>query len=118
MSIVPRLFDWIAQGRGSRRAISKSKRRKVMATRKNFMEKGRRADPMGSNPHSYGLVFSAYMFSWGSQRAMVMRSKASAVFVSSVSRRFIALFRGIPKLTDWKSVVLVNTKRTRNLINR
>ena len=36
----------IAQGRGSRRAISRSKRRKVMATRKNFMEKGRRADPI------------------------------------------------------------------------
>lgn len=28
-----------------------------MATRKNFIENGRRADPMGSNPHSYGLVF-------------------------------------------------------------
>lgn len=52
MSIVFRLFDWIAQGRGSKRAISRSKRRKVMATRKNFREKGRRADPMGSNPHS------------------------------------------------------------------
>ena len=34
-----------------------------MATRKNFMEKGRRADPIGSNPHSYGLVFSEYAFS-------------------------------------------------------
>lgn len=29
-----------------------------MATRKNFIEKGKRADPIGSNPHSYGLVFS------------------------------------------------------------
>ena len=28
-----------------------------MATRKNFIENGRRADPMGSNPHSYGLFF-------------------------------------------------------------
>ena len=43
---------WVAQGRGSRRAISRSKRRKVIATRKNFMEKGRREDPIGSNPHS------------------------------------------------------------------
>lgn len=89
-----------------------------MATKKNFMEKGRRADPMGSNPHSYGLVFSAYTFSCGSQKAMNTSSRASVVFVSSVSRRFIVLFRGTPKLTDWKSVVLVNTKRTRNLINR
>lgn len=41
-----------------------------MATRKNFIENGRRADPMGSNPHSYGLVFSEYVFSWGSQNAI------------------------------------------------
>lgn len=51
-SIVVRLFVWIAQGKGSRRAISRSKRRKVIATRKNFIEKGRRADPIGSKPHS------------------------------------------------------------------
>ena len=51
-SIVSRLFVWVAQGRGSRRAISRSKRRKVIATKKNFIEKGRRVDPMGSNPHS------------------------------------------------------------------
>ena len=38
--------------------LSRSKRRKVIATRKNFMEKGRRADPIGSNLHTYGLVFS------------------------------------------------------------
>lgn len=46
------LVVWDAQGRGRRRAISKSNRRNVMATRKNFMEKGRRAEPIGSNPHS------------------------------------------------------------------
>lgn len=53
-----RLLVWDAQGRGRRRAISRSNRRNVMATRKNFMEKGSRADPIGSNPHSYGLAFS------------------------------------------------------------
>lgn len=47
-----RLSVWIAQGSGRRRAISRSNKRNVMATRKNFMENGRRADPMGSNPHS------------------------------------------------------------------
>lgn len=44
--------SWVAQGRGSRRAISKSKRRNRIATRKNRMENGSRADPRGSNPHS------------------------------------------------------------------
>lgn len=47
-----RLFVWEAQGRGRRRAISRSNRRNVIATRKNFIENGRRADPIGSKPHS------------------------------------------------------------------
>lgn len=48
----------IAHGRGRSSAISRSNSRKVIATRKNFIEKGRRAELMGSNPHSYGLAFS------------------------------------------------------------
>lgn len=47
-----RLLDWRAQGMGSKSAISRSKRRKVIAIRKNFIENGSRADPKGSNPHS------------------------------------------------------------------
>lgn len=49
------MFSWVvcdAHGSGRSRAISKSNRRKVMATRKNFIEKGKRAEPIGSNPHS------------------------------------------------------------------
>lgn len=48
-----------AHGRGRSSAISRSNRRKVIATRKNFIEKGSRAELIGSNPHSYGLAFSA-----------------------------------------------------------
>ena len=44
--------SWSAHGRGRRRAISRSKRRKRMAIKKNRSEKGSRADPNGSNPHS------------------------------------------------------------------
>ena len=82
-----------------------------MATRKNFIENGRRADPMGSNPHSYGLVFSEYVFSWGSQNAISTSREARVTFVNSVSIIFITLFRSLPKLIDWKSIVLLNTKR-------
>lgn len=112
VSIVFRLVVCEAHGSGRSSAISRSKRRNVMATRKNFIEKGRRADPMGSNPHSYGLVFSEYTFSWGSQNAMVTSNVASVKLVRRVIIRFIVLFRVRPKLTDWKSVVLINTKRT------
>lgn len=52
VSIVFRLLACDAHGRGRSRAISRSNSRNVMATRKNFMENGRRADPIGSNPHS------------------------------------------------------------------
>lgn len=52
------LVVWIAQGSGSSRAISRSNKRNVIATKKNFIEKGRRAELVGSNPHSYGLAFS------------------------------------------------------------
>lgn len=47
-----RLVVWRAHGSGSSRAISRSNSRKVMATRKNFIEKGMRAGFSGSKPHS------------------------------------------------------------------
>lgn len=46
------------QGIGSKRTISRSNRMKRMATRKNRREKGSRAEPRGSNPHSKGVSFS------------------------------------------------------------
>lgn len=58
VSVVFRLIDCEAHGRGSSRAISRSNNKNVIATRKNFMENGKRADPKGSKPHSYGLAFS------------------------------------------------------------
>lgn len=111
VSIVFKLVVCEAHGSGRRSAISRSNRRNVMATRKNFMEKGRRADPIGSNPHSYGLVFSEYAFSWGSQNAMITSRVASVKLVRRASIRFIILFRVRPKLADWKSAVLLDTKR-------
>lgn len=45
-------------GVGRIRVISTSKIRKITATKKKRKEKGRRADLLGSNPHSKGLPFS------------------------------------------------------------
>uniref|UniRef100_A0A2K6MB51 Cadherin-4 n=1 Tax=Rhinopithecus bieti TaxID=61621 RepID=A0A2K6MB51_RHIBE len=50
--ITGRFVVWRAHGRGNSRAISKSNNRKVIVTRKNFMEKGMRAEFSESNPHS------------------------------------------------------------------
>jgi hypothetical protein len=52
MTISGKLVVCRAHGRGNRRAISRSNSKKVMATRKNFMEKGMRAGDTGSKPHS------------------------------------------------------------------
>ena len=43
---------------GKRSVISTSKIKKIMAIKKNRSEKGSRADPFGSNPHSNGELFS------------------------------------------------------------
>lgn len=45
-------LSWSPQGRGSSKAISRSNKRKRIATRKNRRENGRRAEPSGSKPHS------------------------------------------------------------------
>lgn len=41
--------------------------------RKNRIENGRRADPSGSNPHSYGDSFSESGFIWASQKFSAIR---------------------------------------------
>lgn len=50
--MVVRFLVWVAHGRGRRSAISRSNSRNVIATRKNFIEKGSRAELIGSKPHS------------------------------------------------------------------
>ena len=42
---------------------------------------------------------------------MMTSRVASVKLVRRASIRFIILFRVRPKLTDWKSVVLIDTKR-------
>ncbi len=48
----------INDGAGKRRTISMSNTRKITARRKNRRENGRRAEEVGSNPHSKGDIFS------------------------------------------------------------
>lgn len=52
------LVEVIVEAMGKSRVISTSKIKKITAIRKNRNEKGSRADPLGSNPHSYGEFFS------------------------------------------------------------
>lgn len=53
MSFISAIF--IPKIIGNRRATSISKIRNTTARRKNRIEKGKRAESLGSNPHSKGL---------------------------------------------------------------
>ena len=72
-------WSWVAHGRGSRRAISRSNKRTRIATRKNRIENGRRAVPSGSKPHSYGDSFSESGFVWAIQMFSEVRMILSDV---------------------------------------
>lgn len=73
ISVVVGACSWRAHGNGSSRAISRSNSKNKMATRKNRIENGSRADPSGSNPHSYGDSFSESGFVCASQKFNVVR---------------------------------------------
>lgn len=53
------------------------------------------------------------MFVWGSQNAIIIKIRVSSVLVRIATARLIIPFRVVPELIDWKSIVLVNTKRIR-----
>lgn len=52
------IVEAIVIGAGSSRAISMSNTRNKTANKKKRKEKGLRAEFLGSNPHSNGLIFS------------------------------------------------------------
>lgn len=92
------LWSWSPHGSGRRRAISRSKRRNRIATRKKRRENGRRADPSGSNPHSYGDNFSASGFICGNQKDTIARIKDRViVIIKMVIIRFIIFPWGLTK---------------------
>lgn len=99
MVVVSGEVSWSAHGRGRSRAISRSNSRKRMATRKNRMENGRRADPRGSNPHSYGDSFSLSGLIAGSQNAMNarIRETRAGMAIDNVMR-FITSPWGLTKI--------------------
>ena len=93
--VVRGLASWSPHGRGRRSAISRSNKRKRMATRKKRRENGRRADPRGSNPHSYGESFSESGFICGSQKeTKVRRRERRAAIRRMVDTKFIYLSPG------------------------
>lgn len=92
VNVVIGVCSWMAHGSGSSRAISKSNSRKRIATRKNRIENGSRADPSGSNPHSYGDSFSESGFICASQKFSTVRMRLRVKEKMSINRTmFITL---------------------------
>lgn len=73
--------SWSPHGRGRSSAISRSNSRNRIATKKNRIENGSRADPRGSNPHSYGESFSESGFICGSQNDTMIRMPGRAIVI-------------------------------------
>ena len=92
---------------GNRRAISRSNIRNNIAIRKNRKENGRRADFIGSNPHSYGDFFSSFNVRVG-KRCPIISKKLDSAMVSNIKIvRFMVLINIKEK---WQIVYAANLK--------
>ena len=72
--------------RGRSSVISTSKIRKITAIRKNRSEKGIRADPLGSNPHSKGEFFSRSLIVFFDRREEIIISALAIMRIRAIKR--------------------------------
>lgn len=98
--------------RGSNNVISTSKIKKITAIRKNRNEKGNRADPLGSNPHSYGDLFSRSMIIFfDSNEARTIIIVANKIVIKIIDVIIIIAYSKIFRLVGWKPTILIILKR-------
>lgn len=97
--------SWSPHGRGSNRAISRSNKRNRIATKKNRNEKGRRAFPKGSKPHSYGDSFSLSGFKSGSQNAIVAKIREIRAVIAMEDMMRLITFPWILTKIKWLEVI-------------
>ena len=94
--------------RGKRSVISTSKIRKITAIRKNRREKGIRADPLGSNPHSKGEFFSRSLIVFLDRIEERAIRRLEMVKITRIqAERSMIIFPGAPSPADWKSAILI-----------
>lgn len=92
---------------GKRRVISTSKIKKITAIKKKRKENGRRAEPLGSNPHSNGEFFSrsVIVFLAKIEDKAITTLEINKIKTVSVETNKI-IFPGSTRLTGWKPVIL------------
>ena len=79
------------EANGKRRVISTSKIRKITAIKKNRSEKGSRADPLGSNPHSKGEFFSRSVMVFLERKEEIIITAVLIIRIIEVKRAVIRI---------------------------
>lgn len=81
---------------GKIKAISTSKIRKIIAIKKNRIEKGKREEFIGSKPHSKGEDFSRSIKAFlDNKEAKIMTIIAIAITIRAIKNRFKIIYTKI-----------------------
>lgn len=95
---------------GKIRAISTSKIRKIIAIKKNRIEKGIREEFRGLKPHSNGEIFSCsrYIFFLNNEERIITIKEMLKIKIEKIIKVKI-IYINFLKLYDWKSYILFYT---------
>lgn len=101
------------------RAISTSKIRKIIAIKKNRIEKGSRAELIGSNPHSKGDDFSRSIV------AFLDKAEASPITITLIKKIKVPIkkikkiiYTNSIRLYNWKLYILIILYKFNYLISK
>jgi hypothetical protein len=97
------------EARGKSSVISTSKIKKITAIKKNRKENGRRADPLGSNPHSNGEFFSRSEIVFFESREAIAITKVEMIkMIETAEVKIIIVFSKILLSPGgWKPTILL-----------
>lgn len=100
---------WIIEAIGNNSVISTSKIKKITAIKKNRNEKGNRAVPFGSKPHSKGEFFSRSEIVFFDKRdaIIITRVEINKIIVIAVNKIIIVFSKVILSPIGWKPIILL-----------
>ena len=89
-------------------AISTSKIKKIIVIKKNRIEKGKREEFIGSNPHSKGEHFSRSLYDFfDSKDANNITIIAIVITIIDMINKLIIIYTKLISPYDWKSYILI-----------
>lgn len=99
----------IIEARGRSSVISTSKIKKMTAIKKNRREKGSRAEPLGSNPHSKGEFFSRseIVFLDKSEAIVITKIEMIKIIITAEDKIIIVFSKILLSPGGWKPTILL-----------